>query len=148
MTIQFLFSFRTCNESLMLVLQSENPAKVKMTVVQLEKNAGSQVQNCTPISPPCWSLSCCSPPCQTLPLYRYTGSPDCHGRGTRCPAHTCSHWFRFLNEPVFLNLLRCCSQRCLRTHFCTDHCPKIFTTDGNTHETRPVSNQSCPEIQS
>lgn len=88
-TIQFLCSSRTCNEHFKVILQSENLAKVKMTVVQLEKKVGSQTQNCTPISPPCWSLSC-SPSCENFPLYRYIGAPDCHGRRTPCPAHTYS----------------------------------------------------------
>lgn len=63
------------------------------------------------------------------------------------PTHA-YHWFRFLNEPLCLNFLRSWSQRYLKRRFCTDNCPKIFSTDGNTHESCPVPNQTWPEIQS
>lgn len=43
-----------------MILQSRNPAKDNMTVVQLGKNVGTEVQNCTSISPLLLVSSCCT----------------------------------------------------------------------------------------
>lgn len=107
---------RTYNESSIMIVQSKNPAKDKVIVAQLEKNVGSPVPNCTSISPPLLVSNCCSycslplwssPPHNSLPLYRYTGTSDLSWQRNLVPSSSLQlFWiFEWTSVPKPLEIL-------------------------------------------